>query len=89
MPPEISHILTLALLNPAVVIAGFLIGRRADQPQKIVIAGFVAALAGTAFAWALMGLGLTTARPRLLMGIFIVALAAGMLAAWLGWRTRK
>ena len=88
MPSEIRDILILALLNPAVVIAGFVIGRRADQPQKIVIAGFIAALAGTAFAWLLMRLGLTGAGPRLLMGIFIVGLAAGMLAAWLGWRTR-
>ena len=89
MLPEFRDILTLALLNPVTVIAGFLIGRRADQPQKIVIAGFVGALAGTAFAWVLIMLRLTSAGPRLLVGIFIVGLAAGILAAWLGWRSRK
>lgn len=88
LPPEFRDILLLALLNPAVVAVGFLMGRRADQVQKLVIAGFIAALAGAVLVWLLMMTGVLAARPRLLMGIFIVGGFAGTLAAWLGWRTR-
>ncbi len=88
IPPEFRDILVLALLNPAVVAVGFLMGRRADQIQKLVIAGFLAGIAGTVFVWLLMLTGLSRSGPRLLMGVFIVALFSGTLAAWLGWRVR-
>ena len=38
MPPELKDILLLAIMNPATLAAGFLIGRRADQAQKIIVA---------------------------------------------------
>ena len=88
VPPEFRDILLLALLNPAVVAVGFLLGRRADQVQKLVIAGFLAAIAGTLFVGLLMATGLSRSGPRLLMGVFIVAMVSGAIAAWLGWRAR-
>lgn len=88
VPPEFRDILLLALLNPVVVAVGFLMGRRADQVQKLVIAGFLAAIAGTLFVGLLMATGLSRSGPRLLMGVFIVAMASGAIAAWLGWRVR-
>ena len=88
VPPEFRDILLLALLNPAVVAVGFLMGRRADQVQKLVIAGFLAAIAGTLFVGLLMATGLSRSGPRLLMGVFIVAMVSGAIAAWLGWRVR-
>ena len=45
-PFDPQAILLLALLNPAVILVGFLMGRAADQWQKIIVAGFAAALAG-------------------------------------------
>ena len=39
-------LLLLALLNPAVIATGFLMGRSADQWQKVIIAAFAASLAG-------------------------------------------
>lgn len=89
IPPEFRDILILGLLNPAVVAVGFLMGRRADQIQKLVIAGFVAGIAGTVFVWLLMLTGLSRSGPRLLMGVFIVGMFAGLGAAWLGWRARR
>ncbi len=89
VPPEFRDILLLALLNPAVVAVGFLMGRRADQVQKLVVAGFLAAIAGTLFVGLLMATGLSRSGPRLLMGVFIVAMLSGAIAAWLGWRVRR
>ena len=88
VPPEFRDILLLALLNPVVVAVGFLMGRRADQVQKLVIAGFLAAIAGTLFVGLLMATGLSRSGPRLLMGVFIVAMVSGAIAAWLGWCVR-
>lgn len=90
MPAPIRYILLLALLNPAVLIVGAMLGRRADQPQKLVIAGFIAGIAGAAFAGLLMWLGLTgAAGPRLLAGVLIAGAVFGTAVAWLGWRTRR
>lgn len=89
LPPEFRDVLLLGLLNPAVVTVGFLMGRRADQIQKLVIAGFAAGIAGTVFVWLLMLIGVSRSGPRLLMGVFIVGLFAGLGAAWLGWRARR
>jgi protein-S-isoprenylcysteine O-methyltransferase Ste14 len=89
MPPELKAILLLSILNPAAIIVGYLVGRRADQPQKIIVAAFAAGLAGALFARLLMALGLTSAQPRLIAGILIVAAGVGSLAAWLGWRSAR
>ncbi|MCB1503989.1 MAG: hypothetical protein KDJ47_03345 [Hyphomicrobiaceae bacterium] len=36
----------LAALNPAVIVVGFVMGLKADQWQKLIVAAFAAALAG-------------------------------------------
>lgn len=41
----------IALLNPAVIAVGFLMGRGADQWQKLIVAAFAAALAGFILYW--------------------------------------
>ena len=88
MPPEVKDILLLALFNPAMLGVGYWLGRKADQPQKVVIAGFVAGLAGVLFALGVMRFGTTTATPKLLPGIFVIAALAGMVAARLGYWVR-
>ncbi|MGE0022280.1 MAG: hypothetical protein AB7S70_01460 [Hyphomicrobium sp.] len=45
-------IVVLAALNPAVIIVAFLMGRRADQWQKLIVAAFAASLAGFLAYWA-------------------------------------
>lgn len=50
-PFDPGALLLIALLNPAVALVGFLMGRAADQPQKLLVAAFVAALAGAVLVW--------------------------------------
>ncbi len=50
-------LLIIAALNPAVIIVGFLLGLKADQWQKLPIAGFAAALSGFALYWIVTALG--------------------------------
>lgn len=46
-----TTLVLLAALNPAVIAVAFLMGRRADQWQKLPIAAFAAALAGFILYW--------------------------------------
>lgn len=89
MPPELKDVLLLAVMNPAAIIAGFLVGRRADQVQKLVVAGFVAGAAGVLFAGLLMLTGLHPPAVRLLSGVFVAAFAVGMVTGWIGFTTRR
>ena len=41
----------LAAVNPAVIAVAFLMGRNADQWQKLLIAAFAASVAGFALYW--------------------------------------
>ncbi|MGE0698148.1 MAG: hypothetical protein AB7O57_03555 [Hyphomicrobiaceae bacterium] len=88
MPPEIAKILLMAIANPATLATGLLMGRRADQPQKIVVIAFAAGLAGTLLAWLLMMVGLYAPDMRLLSGVFIASAVAGAACAWIGYLTR-
>lgn len=88
MPPELKDVLLLAVMNPATLAAGFLVGRRADQRQKIIVGGFVAGIAGVVFAGLLMLTGLYPPKVRLLSGVFVASCVAGLVWAWLGFATR-
>jgi cation transporter-like permease len=89
MPPDLRDVLLLAIMNPATLAAGFLLGRRADQAQKIVVVGLVAGIAGAAFAWFLMATGLFDPKPRLLGGVFVASGLLGLVWAWIGFATRR
>ncbi len=89
MPPELKDILLLAIMNPATLAAGFLIGRRADQAQKIIVAGFAAGIAGVLFAGLLMLTGFFPPKVRLLSGVFVASFLAGLVWGWIGFATRR
>jgi hypothetical protein len=89
MPPDLIDVLLLALMNPATLAAGFLVGRRADQPQKLVLAAFVAGIAGAVFAWLLILTGLYPPKVRLLGGVFVASAILGIGWAWLGYTFRR
>jgi hypothetical protein len=57
-PFQPGTLLLIALLNPVVIAVAFLMGRRADQWQKIPVAAFAAAIAGVALYWAAGAVGL-------------------------------
>lgn len=67
----------IAVLNPAVIIVAFLMGRRADQWQKLIIAAFAAALAGFVLYWLVVYVGLMPVHAlggeaaMLIMGFFL------------------
>lgn len=88
MPPELKDVLLLAIFNPAMLVVGFWLGRRANQLQKVVIAGFIAGLAGAVFALLVMRFGTTTGTPKLIPGIFVAGAIAGMLVARVGYWVR-
>jgi len=48
----------IALLNPAVIIVAILLGRRADQWQKLIVAAFAASLCGFILYWLVAAVGL-------------------------------
>ena len=89
MPPELKDVLLLAVVNPAMIAAGFLMGRRADQVQKIVVAGFAAGIAGVLFAGLLMLTGFYPPKVRALSGVFVASFVAGMMVGWIGFMTRR
>lgn len=89
MPPELEEVLLLAVMNPATLVAGMLVGRRADQAQKIIIGGFAAGIAGVAFAVLLMVTGLYPPKVRLLGGVFVASALMGLVWAWIGFATRR
>lgn len=66
----------IAALNPAVIIAGLWLGRRADQWQKLPVAAFAAALAGFVLYWLVTMLGL--------MPVHALGGEAGMVALQFG-----
>jgi hypothetical protein len=78
----------IAALNPVVVGLGLWLGRRCDQPQKILIAGFGAGLAGMAVIWlaATLRLPFIYEPGRAAAGIFVVQSLFGMIWAAIGYR---
>lgn len=52
-------VILLAFLDPAVVAIGLWMGWHADQPVKVFLAGFLAALAGVALSFLLRFVGLS------------------------------
>jgi len=88
--PNFSPItlLMIALANPFVIGVAFLMGRQADQWQKLIIAGMAAALAGAAVAWLATFLGLLTPRPfGADAGLFMFSFIYGTILAAIGYAT--
>lgn len=85
IPPDLIEIVTHAVMNPGTIVAGYLIGRRADQPQKIIVGAFASGAAGLLFSWFVMKIGLSPDSPRLFLGIFVLSFVLGLGWTWLGY----
>ena len=57
-PVDLTAVVLTALLNPAVIVVAFWMGRRADQRQKLPVAAFAAALAGSLLVYVAARLGI-------------------------------
>ena len=85
-PFDPGMLVLIALLNPAVAIVGFWMGRQANQPQKLIVAGFAAAIAGVVLVW-------LAARLRVLpvrgsggeAGLFVLQFVVGTAWAAIGY----
>lgn len=85
-PFDPGALLMVALLNPAVIVVAFLMGRAADQRQKLIVAGFVGALAGAAVIWIAAWLKVLPARGiGGEAGLFVLQFVIGIGWAALGY----
>ena len=88
-PFDPLSLVIIAALNPAVIAVAFAMGRAADEPQKIVVAAFVAALAGSALVWVAAFIRVLPARGiGGEAGIFILEVLFGSVWAAVGYRAR-
>lgn len=90
-PFDPAAILLIAALNPAVIAVAFLMGRKADQWQKLPVAAFAASLAGFVLVWVAAWLRILPAKgiggeAGLFLAQFVLALAWAGLGYWLAQR---
>jgi hypothetical protein len=85
---DLVQVAAIAALNPVVIGVGLWLGRQCDQPQKLVIAGFAAGLAGMIVIWlaAMLRMSFIFDPGRAAAGIFVVQSLFGMVWAYLGYR---
>lgn len=89
-PFDPLSLLLVAALNPAVIVVAFLMGRAADQWQKILIAGFAGALAGAVLIWIATYLRLLSAKGLGgEAGVFVASFALGLAWATIGYFSRR
>lgn len=94
VPPfEPGVMLAIAIFNPAVILVAALMGRQADQWQKLIVAGFAAAMAGAVLVWlGTFAMLLPSRGMGSDAGIFVVSFLYGTLIAslvYLFWPRRK
>ncbi len=85
---DLATVAAIAALNPVVIGLGLWLGRQCDQPQKLVIAGFGAGLAGMVLIWlaATLRLPFIYEPGRAAAGIFVAQGLFGIVWAAIGYR---
>jgi hypothetical protein len=90
MPPPVDllAVALTALLNPAVIIVALLMGRNADQWQKLPVAAFAAALLGSVLVYFAVQIGIpgVAGVGRAVAGVFIAEFVFGLMWAAIGYR---
>ena len=87
-PVDLTAVILTALLNPGVIIVAFWMGRSADQRQKLPVAAFAAALAGSLLTYIAVRLGLAGVAQvgRAAAGVFTAQFVFGLVWAYVGYR---
>ena len=90
-PVDLKAVLLTALLNPAVVLVAVWLGRRADQWQKLPVAAFAAALAGSVLVYLAVRTGVpgVAGTGRAAAGVFIAQFVFGLAWAAAGYRSGR
>lgn len=88
---DLWSVLLIALLNPAVPVVAYFMGRHADQVQKLFVAAFAASLIGSAILYVVVWLGVagTGNVSRAAAGIFVAQFVIGLGWALVGYATRR
>jgi len=88
IPVDLKAVLLTALLNPAVVVVAFWMGRNADQWQKLPVAAFAGALVGSALIYVAVWLGVAgiAGVGRAAAGVFIAQFGCGLVWGYAGYR---
>ena len=91
IPVDLTAVLLTALLNPAVPIVAFWMGRNASEWQKLPVAAFAAALVGSAFVYVAVRLGITGVAGvgRAAAGVFVTQFLLGLIWAFAGFWFRR
>jgi hypothetical protein len=87
-PVDLKAVLLTALLNPAVIVVAFWMGRGADQWQKLPVAAFAAALLGLGVVYLAARVGMLSVDDvgRAAAGIFTAQFLFALVWAYLGRR---
>ncbi len=89
-PFDPGTLLLIALFNPVVIVVAFLMGRRADQWQKLIVAAFAASLCGFALFWLAGEVGLLPIHALGgEVGIILMQTVFGLVWASLGYFLRR
>lgn len=88
IPVDLKSVLLTALLNPAVIVVAFWMGRMANQWQKLPVAAFAAALVGSALVYIAVRVGIAGVADigRAAAGVFIAQFLFGLVWAYVGFR---
>ena len=86
-PFDPQTVVLLGALNPATILVAFLLGRTADQWQKIPVAAFAGAFAGFLLYWLAATLGLFSIHALGgEAGMLLVGFASGLVWALIGYK---
>jgi hypothetical protein len=90
VPFDPLTLVLIALFNPVVIVVAFLMGRRADQWQKLIVAAFAASLAGFLLYWIVAAVGLMPIHALGgEAGIVLMQFLLGLVWATLGYQFRR
>ncbi len=89
-PFDPAGIVLAAVLNPVVIVVALWLGWHADQWQKLLVAGFAAAFAGSIALWLVTAIGLVTVRGfGGMSGVFAASFVFGMILAGIAYSVRR
>jgi hypothetical protein len=87
----LTEVLLYGILNPATIVVAFMMGQRANDKSKLMIAAFAGAVAGVAVLYIATFLRIWDAPTlgRSVAGVFIVSLVAGFVYAGVGYLMKR
>ena len=89
-PFDPAGIVLAGMLNPVVIAVALWLGWHADQWQKLIVAGFAAAFAGSFALWLATAVGLITVRGfGGFSGVFAASFVFGMVLAAIAYLVRR